>query len=216
MISVILVESQFLDRFTQLSDGGFWKGLLTAMVELGAFFGALNQGWIADRYSRRYSLMIAVAIFTVGSALQTIALDYVTLVVARLIGGLAIGMLSMVAPLYISEISPPEIRGALLVIQEASIALGVVIAFWITYGTRYIPSELAWRLPFFLQMIPGFVLAAGAIFLPFSPRWLASKGRNKEALATLSKLRRVPEDDERVQYEYLVSKPKTSVEMLPC
>jgi MFS family permease len=197
---------QFLDRFTAVapsaSGSGFYKGLLTAMIELGALVGALNQGWIADKYSRKYSIIIAVCIFTIGSILQTAAVDYPMLVAARFIGGLGIGMLSMVAPLYISEISPPETRGALLVLEEFSIVTGIVVAFWITYGTKFMAGEWAWRLPFFLQMIPGFVLAAGIYVLPFSPRWLVAKGRDIEALATLSKLRRLPEDDKRVRQEW--------------
>lgn len=97
---------------------GFWKGILTAMIELGAFFGALNQGWIADKYSRKYSIIIAVVVFIVGSVLQTAAVNFNMLVVARLVGGIGIGMLSMVTPVYISEIAPPEIRGVLLVMGK--------------------------------------------------------------------------------------------------
>ncbi|PWY70937.1 putative MFS monosaccharide transporter [Aspergillus heteromorphus CBS 117.55] len=202
VVSVILVMDQFLARFPQVSSG-FWKGLMTAMIELGAFIGAMNQGWIADKISRRYSILVAVCIFTVGSVLQTAAVDYPMLVVARLIGGVGIGMLSMVAPLYISEISPPECRGTLLVMEEFFIVLGIVIAYWITYGTRYMSGEWAWRLPFLLQLIPGFILAAGVIILPFSPRWLVSKGRIAEALQSLSKLRRLPTSDKRVRQELL-------------
>ena len=94
--------------------------------------------WIADKISRKYSIVVAVTIFTVGSVLQTASISYAMLVIARLVGGIGIGMLSMVAPLYISEISPPEIRGALLVLEELSIVTGIVVAFWITYGTRYL------------------------------------------------------------------------------
>ena len=172
VVSIVLVIPQFLSRFPQVSEAsssaGFDKGLLTAMIELGAFFGAFNQGWIADKISRKYSIVVAVLVFTVGSVLQTASISYPMLVVARLIGGIGIGMLSMVAPLYISEISPPEIRGALLVLEELSIVTGIVIAYWITYGTRYMAGEWAWRLPFLLQMIPGFILGAGILFLPFS------------------------------------------------
>lgn len=85
------------------------------MIELGALLGAFNQGWIADKYSRKYSIVIAVCVFTVGSALQTGAIDYGMLVTARFVGGLGIGMLSMVAPLYIRHdlgISPPILRSA--------------------------------------------------------------------------------------------------------
>ncbi|KIV99882.1 hypothetical protein, variant [Verruconis gallopava] len=198
---------QFLDRFERVSEqasgAGFWKGLLTAMIELGALLGALNQGWIADRISRKYSIVVAVVIFIIGSSLQTAAVDYAMLTVARLIGGVGIGMLSMVAPLYISEISPPEIRGALLVLEEFSIVTGIVIAFWITYGTQFMSGEWSWRLPFLLQIIPGLMLGIGIIFLPFSPRWLASKGRDQESLQALAKLRRLPETDHRVRQEWI-------------
>lgn len=68
-----------------------------------------------------------------------------------------------------------------------------------SYGTQYMAGEWSWRLPFLLQMIPGFVLGAGILFLPFSPRWLVSKGRNQEAGASLSKLRQLDLADRRVQ-----------------
>lgn len=110
--------------------------------------------------------------------------------------------LATIAPLYISEIAPPEIRGALLVLQEFSIVLGIVVAFWTTYGTRYMAGEWAWRLPFLIQMIPGLILGVGIVFLPFSPRWLASKGRDEEALQVLGKLRKLPTNDSRVFQEW--------------
>jgi MFS family permease len=217
---------QFLHDFPRVggTGSGFWKGLLTAMLELGALIGAINQGWIADKISRRYSILVAVVVFTIGSILQTAALNYGMLTFARFLGGVGIGMLSMVSPLYISEISrsssffvtwdrngtdtdfalgPSECRGTLLVFQEWSIVFGIVISYWTSFGTRYMAGEWSWRLPFLLQMIPGFVLAAGVMVLPFSPRWLASKGRNKEALQTLSRLRRLPITDRRVRQEYM-------------
>lgn len=87
-------------------------------------------------------------------------------------------------------------------LEEFSIVTGIVIAFWITYGTYYMAGEWAWRLPFLLQLIPGFVLGIGILFLPFSPRWLASKGRDEEALLNLAKLRQLPPTDRRVQLEW--------------
>lgn len=109
----------------------------------------------------------------------------------------------MVVPLYISEISPPEIRGTLLVFEELSIVAGIVISFWITYATKEIPSEWSWRLPFLIQIIPGIILGAGIFLLPFSPRWLASKGRDDEALVSLAKLRQLPVSDNRVRREWM-------------
>ncbi|KAK1013877.1 hypothetical protein LTS01_000405 [Friedmanniomyces endolithicus] len=206
VVSVILVEPQFLQRFGRIAGGaphaGFWKGLLTAAIELGALGGAINMGWIADRYSRKYAIVVGVGVFVVGSALQAGAVDYRMLLIARFAGRLGIGGLSMVAPLYIAEISPPEIRGALLVLEEFSIVTGIVIAFWITYGTQFVASEWAWRLPFLLQIVPGLVLGTGIIFLPFSPRWLASQGRDRESLNSIAKLRMLPPTDTRVQLEW--------------
>lgn len=172
------------------------------MIEAGALLGALNQGWIADKLSRKYSIVVAVIIFIIGSILQTSAADYAMLTFARFVGGIGIGMLSMVVPLFISEISPPAIRGTLLVLEELSIVTGIVIAFWTTYGAMTIPSEWSWRLPFILQILPGLVLGVGIIFLPFSPRWLCSKDRDDEALVALSKLRQLPSTDHRIQREW--------------
>lgn len=182
------------------------------MLQLGAFVGALNQGWIADKYSRKYSIVIAVVVFTIGTALQVGAVDYAMLTIARTIGGIGIGQLSMVAPLYISEISPPEIRGALLVLEEFSIVLGIIVAYWITYGTQYIPSDWSWRLPFLIQIAPGLVLGVGIVFLPFSPRWLSSKGRDDESLKALSRLRRLPQDDKRIRLEWFDIKAEVAVQ----
>ncbi|KAL2671512.1 hypothetical protein Neosp_014102 [[Neocosmospora] mangrovei] len=207
VISVTLVMDHFLDRFPEVSDeapgAGFKKGLMTAMITLGAFIGAINQGWIADWISRKRSLMVAVVVFVIGSAIQTGAIDYTMLIIGRFIGGIGIGQLSMVVPLYISEISPPEIRGSLLVFEELSIVIGIVVAFWITYGTKDMTSHWSWQLPFLLQILPGLLLGFGAVFLPYSPRWLASKDREDEALNSLAKLRALPTTDPRVQREWM-------------
>ena len=205
IVSIILVMPQFLERFPEVSEsatGSFYKGVLTAMIELGALIGALNQGWIADRYSRKHSIVLAVIVFVLGSTLQTAATNYTILAVARLVGGVGIGMLSMVIPLYISEISPPEMRGSLLVLEELSIVTGIILAFWGTYFTRYISSEWSWRLPFLLQMVPAIILGTGILFLPFSPRWLVGQGRDKEALKALSELRQCSDTDQRMLQEW--------------
>ncbi|KAF5495174.1 MFS glucose transporter mfs1 [Colletotrichum siamense] len=197
---------EFLDRFPEVSDdaagSGFKKGLITAMIPLGAFIGALNMGWLADWISRKRSLMVAVVIFIVGSSIQTAAINYDILTAGRFFGGVGIGMLSMVVPVYISEISPPEIRGTLLVFEELSIVMGIIVAFWITYATKDIPNHWSWQCPFLIQIIPGVLLGIGAIFLPYSPRWLASKDRHEESLATLARLRGLPQEDPRVRREW--------------
>lgn len=106
------------------------------------------------------------------------------------------------APIYISEIAPPNLRGTLLVLESISIVGGVVISFWITYGTRHLPGEEAFRLPFGLQMVSATILGMGIHFFPFSPRWLALVGRSDDALSALCRLRRLPPTDERICAEH--------------
>lgn len=156
VMAITLVMDQFQEFFPEVQTtapgAGFQKGLLTAMIELGAFLGAMNQGWIADKFSRKWSILVAVVIFLIGSAIQTGSMSYSMLIGGRFVGGIGVGMLAMVAPLYVSEIAPPEIRGTLLVLQELSIVTAIVVAFYTTYGTRYITGNWSWRLPFLIQI----------------------------------------------------------------
>ena len=95
VISVTLVMDQFIDTFPRVSEtasgAGFWKGLMTAMLELGALIGALFAGYLADKLSRKYSIVVSVVVFTIGGILQTAAVEYGMLTVGRLIGGMGIG-----------------------------------------------------------------------------------------------------------------------------
>lgn len=197
---------------------------MTALLELGAFIGALLAGFFADRYSRRASigeskrastgrvanhpthmdvalsasartvhvrvqrqrthlispcLGLGLVWFVIGSIIQTTSFQFAQLVVGRFIGGVGIGLLSSTAPMYISEISPPNVRGAFLVLSDGAIVFGIVVMFYLvrvsshlephwvqtecrgsrlpqqTYGTRYIASDWCFRLPFLIQITPG-------------------------------------------------------------
>ena len=87
---------QFLDQFPEInptsSGAAFKKGLITALIELGAFLGAMNQGWIADLISRKWSILLAGGIFIVGGVIQTASVSFGMLVAARFIGGIGVGM----------------------------------------------------------------------------------------------------------------------------
>lgn len=93
-------------------------------------------------------------------------------------------------------------RGTLLVLESISITLGVVVAFYITYGTRHMATEACFRLPFGLQMVTATILGAGIHFFPYSPRWLALVNRQDDCMSSLCKLRGLTSSDERVQLEY--------------
>lgn len=201
VISVINVMDQFLDAFPR-TQTAFGSSFMTAMLLLGAFIGCTLMPYLADRISRKWALTVVAVIFNIGAIMQTSAPSYAVLVAGRAIGGIGVGTLAMGAPLYISEISPPNLRGTLLVLESISIVSGVVISFWITYGTRHIQSQVSFRLPLGLQMVCATLLGAGIHLFPYSPRWLALVGRNDECMSSLCKLRGLTADDARVQKEY--------------
>lgn len=206
-MSVILVMKQFQKQFPELADGaasqGFYKGLVTALLELGAFVGAFSAPHISDHLSRRMAMRVGCFFFLVGAAIQTGSMNYDTVVAGRFVGGLGIGLLSSTMSVYISEIAPPNMRGMLLDLNELFVVLGIVTAYWVCFGTRYLAGGASFRVPFGLQMIPGVILLVGSFAMPASPRWLAMKGRDDEALVTLARLRGRSPDDDLVQAEWL-------------
>ena len=114
-----------------------------------------------------------------------------------------VGSASMLVPLYSAECAPPNIRGRLVGIYEIGVQVGTCLGFWINYGVQrnMAPTASQWMTPFALQLIPGGLLLIGLIFMPESPRWVAkAKGRSK-AMATLSRLRDLPEDHPAIQSE---------------
>jgi sugar porter (SP) family MFS transporter len=109
----------------------------------------------------------------------------------------------MAVPLYLSELAPKEIRGRLISLQQLMITIGIMVAFWVGAGTNYLDTDAAWRIPLGIQIVPALILGVGAIFLPFSPRWLVNRGRNEEALAVLARLHsQGDKTDPRVVTEY--------------
>jgi MFS family permease len=133
----ILVMQNFEAHFPTLT-GSTIQGWLVSALELGAWAGALFNGYLADRISRKYSMLVAVIIFTLGTGLQTGAQNPAMLFAGRVIGGIGIGALSMVIPLYQAEIAPPELRGSLVSLQQLSITIGTCISFWLDYGMHFV------------------------------------------------------------------------------
>jgi MFS family permease len=106
------------------------KGLLTSILELGAFGGSLTCSSLADRYSRKRTILLGCVVFLAGGLMQASARGFAWLFLGRMVGGWGVGMLSCLAPLYLCEIAPREIRGSLLALEQFSIVTGVVIGFW--------------------------------------------------------------------------------------
>ncbi|KAI7669270.1 hexose carrier protein [Hortaea werneckii] len=202
VISVINVMPQFHDAYPRLAPDApsaeFWKG----MLELGAFLGCFFFPQLADTISRKWSLSIVAAIFIIGAIMQTAAPDYAVLVAGRTITGVGVGTMALGAPLYISEVSPPQVRGTLLVLESLAIVMGVVSSYWVAYGCQYIDSEASFRVPFGLQMVSAGVIGTMIHLFPYSPRWLVLVERDEDALESLAKLRRLPATDSRVVTEW--------------
>ncbi|PYH98789.1 MFS sugar transporter [Aspergillus ellipticus CBS 707.79] len=138
VVSGVITMQSFGARFPRVySDSGF-KGWFVSTLLLAAWFGSLINGPIVDRLGRKLSINIAVVIFVIGSAIQCSAVNIPMLFVGRAIAGVAIGQLTMVVPLYISEVSIPQIRGGLVVLQQLSITIGILVSYWLDYGTNYI------------------------------------------------------------------------------
>ncbi|KAJ3744432.1 general substrate transporter [Lentinula detonsa] len=209
VFSGVLGMNNFDTRMASVVNDPTKKGWFVSILELGAWFGVLITGYWADKLSRKYTIELAVVVFCIGVIVQTAAKGPQSIYGGRFVTGMGVGSLSMAVPLYNAELAPPEVRGSLVALQQLAITFGIMISFWIDYGTNFIggsgstQSEAAWRIPLALQLVPALILGAGILFMPFSPRWLINQGRDDEALAVLSKARGLSSDDELVQIEFL-------------
>jgi sugar porter (SP) family MFS transporter len=148
--------------------------------------GAVAAGRIADRLGRRPTVMGTAALFVVGVALAAFSPSYDVLVVARVVIGLAVGSASMVVPLYIGEIVPPRICGALVSFNQLALTSGILASYLVDYG---LASSRNWRLMFGLAAIPALLMFAGMLFQHESPHWLVAQGREDEARTILRQVR---------------------------
>lgn len=142
------------------------KALMTSILSCGTFFGALIAGDAADFIGRRPTIMAACLIFAVGCVLELVSTNQEALfVVGRLVSGLGIGFISAVIILYISEIAPRKVRGALVSCYQFCITVGILIANCVVYATQGIPNTLSYRIPIAVQLLWALILGVGLFFL---------------------------------------------------
>jgi SP family galactose:H+ symporter-like MFS transporter len=160
-----------------------WElGVVVSSVLVGAILGAAYAGHLSDQRGRRYALVVSGVLFLVGSILQGIAPNAWFLVVARVVDGLGIGVVSMAAPVYVAEMAPPERRGSLVSLYQLAITIGIFAAYLVNLALT--PWE-AWRWMLASGVVPAIVFVYGLRGLPSTPRWLLMRGDEAQARESL-------------------------------
>jgi MFS transporter, SP family, arabinose:H+ symporter len=163
-------------------------GIAMASALYGTVVGSLLGGWPADRFGRKATLLWIGVLYFVGAVGSALARDVTTFIIARVVGGLGIGISTVVAPMYISEIAPPKHRGRLAGMFQFNIVFGILMAF-VSNALLAGVGENAWRWMLGVAAFPSLLYALFCFFLPESPRWLLSrKGDRQTALAVLQKI----------------------------
>ncbi|KAI0444610.1 general substrate transporter [Xylaria telfairii] len=165
------------------------KGLITSVLSLGTFVGALAAGDFADLLGRRTTVLGSCVVFLVGVILQVASAGLPLLVAGRVVAGLGVGGVSATLILYMSESAPRKVRGAIVSGYQFCITIGLLLASAIDYATQNRNDSGSYRIPIAIQMIWALVLASGLSFLPESPRFYVRKGKLDRAADSLCRLR---------------------------
>ena len=186
-IGVISGATQFIQKDFGISDHVI-EWIVSAMM-LGAALGAAGAGWMSAALGRKRSLILGALLFVGGSVLCAFAWSPATLILARVVLGLAIGIASFTAPLYLAEVAPEYIRGAMVSLYQLMITIGIFVAFLSDTAFSYSGN---WRWMLGVIALPGLLFLMGVFMLPDSPRWLLMRGRREAALEVLRQLRGDP------------------------
>jgi len=204
---------------------GAIKGFIVSSALLGALVGALSSGVLSKAIGRKDSLILSAILFSIsawGSGMPSFLPETTSLLVFfRLVGGLAIGIASMNAPMFIAEIAPANKRGSLVTYYQLAVVIGFFVVFLATYfiGSNLTEQEninTGWRYMFWSEMIPSVLFFVLLFFVPKSPRWLMTKGREEEAKMVLQKIHGAAVAEQEFEeiknsLEKDVSKPSISI-----
>jgi SP family xylose:H+ symportor-like MFS transporter len=172
---------------TQFALDPIWEGFLTGSLALGCIVGCLLAGNLADRYGRRPGLMVAALIFAVSSICIAFSQTLTYFIALRFAAGIGVGMASMLCPMYIAEVSPAEVRGRNVAINQLTVVIGILVTNLVNYFLANTGHE-AWRWMFGLGAVPSAIFLIGVIWLPESPRWLMKSGQEIKAKTVLDKI----------------------------
>lgn len=182
----------FYEQFFFITDDPNMQGLAMSIALAGCLLGALTTGTLADGYGRKPLLIIAAFIFLISAYGTGAYDDFIIFLIARFIGGIAIGIASGLSPMYIAEISPAEIRGKLVSLNQLAIVVGILaaqIVNWALAGdNQQWNVEMGWRWMFWAEAFPALIFLVLAIIIPESPRWLAMNGKVEKARGIFNRI----------------------------
>jgi sugar porter (SP) family MFS transporter len=188
-----IIASALLFIRSDFDLSSFQQGMVVAAVPIGAVFGAALAGSLSDKYGRRRMILLAAGLFIAGSIVSALAPGAEVLIVARVFIGFAIGLASATCPVYISEVAPAALRGRLVTLFQLAVTVGILVAYVV--GLALEPSG-SWEWMLALGAVPAFLLGAGILAMPQSPRWLVMIGDSIEARKELLQLRETTEEVE--------------------
>jgi SP family galactose:H+ symporter-like MFS transporter len=210
-IGVISGAQSFIQKDFGISDNAL-EWIVSSMMA-GAAIGALACGWLSSSLGRKRSLILGGVLFVAGSLICALAPTPTVLIVGRLVLGVAVGIASYTAPLYIAEIAPEKTRGRMISTYQLMLTTGILLAFLSDTAFSYSGS---WRWMLGVIAIPGALFLLGLFALPDSPRWLMMRGRKQEAVGVLMRLRgglRNQVDRELADIEEQLKKPQMGLKL---
>ena len=173
------------------------QGFLVSSVLIGAVIGAATNGVLADIFGRKKIIMATAVIFIIGSIMCAFAPNVYVLIISRIFVGFAVGIVNFVVPLYLSEISPKNLRGTLVSLYQWAITSGILFSYFI--NAAFAQAVYNWRWMLFAGVLPGLILFVGMCLMSDTPRWLVSKNRDKEAKAVFKKIEPDVDSDKEIQ-----------------
>nr|SIP56041.1 putative Sugar Porter [Yarrowia galli] len=200
--------NSFLESFGEQDESGAFflsrmrAGLIVGLFSIGAFLGTQLGGFLADTVGRKKGIIYVAMIYIVGMLIQITAFTaWYQVAIGRIVGGVGIGALSVLVPMFQSETAPQNLRGALVSSFQLFITLGIFVGSGVCYGTKSMTDTAAYRIPMGLCFLWAFILLIGMCFMPESPRFLVSVGRIEEARQAMSMTNQVPLHDPFVDEE---------------
>jgi len=172
---------------------------------IGCLIGAFVSDYLSNHCGRKNTMLITAILFILNSVGTALPNSFTMFVLFRIVGGIGVGIASMVVPMYIAEIAPPKRRGALVGNYQLAIVIGIVVVYFVNYfialqGNENWNLNIGWRWMFGSEIIPSLLFLVFIFLIPESPRWLLQKGKSEQAVAVLEKIN-APEDVAQVQSE---------------